>query len=204
MNDLLTIIDGFTDKNEDYPLIFVTGPSGSGKTTLCQQAAAERNIPVVSLDWWIIDSSPVRRRKIMEEYAKTKQPPHPLDWYDWAAFREGLQTLQTTGHLRLNNAWNQSSGEKDLDISITATPGQCILVEGVYLFEPSVKDLTSSIVLIDSDIDLAIKHALQRQAHRNPGEYLSVKALWYKQFDKPYIEQHRFEADVVVPSFTKQ
>ena len=185
----------------DRPIIFVTGPSGSGKTTLARQLATATAGACLSFDWWIKDDSNTRRQKIIADYKRTGDIPNPLTWYDWDSLIAQLLSLQATGELRLNNAWDQSSGEKNLSISINSAHGP-IVVEGVYLFEPYVRELANLIILIQSDMERSTLAALQRQAHRNPNEYLKIKKLWYIGFDKPYFDSHIEDADIIFKGWT--
>jgi uridine kinase len=186
------------------PIIFITGLSGSGKTTLAQEVTKAVSGVQVSFDWWLLQDSPARREKIMADYHATGLPPNPLEWFDWASFAKQLTVLQATGKLSLQNAWDQNSGEKKLRVALSI-PEQCpIVVEGVYLFEPTVRHLADVTVLIESDINKSTLAALRRQAHRNPGEYLKVKELWYTQFDGPYFSTHRKDADIIFKGWAAQ
>ena len=177
------------------PIIFITGPSGSGKTSLARDVADATRGICVSFDWWIKEDSSTRRRMIVDDYRQRGVLPNPLSWYDWDAFSEQIQTFQQSGTLHLDNAWDQASGEKILTVNLKAGNRTPIIVEGVYLFEPSISHLPDLKVLIRSDMQKSTLAALRRQAHRNPSEYLKIKELWYTQFDKPYFENHAKDAD---------
>lgn len=196
-SSLIATINALTGKVV-RPTIFITGPSGSGKTTLGRDIAEATNGVCVSFDWWITEDSPTRRRKIVDDYTQKGMLPNPLSWYDWDLFLAQMTSFRERGYLHLESAWDQASGEKTLRVDLGADKDTPIIVEGVYLFEPSISRLSDVRVLIKSDMQKSTLAALKRQAHRNPSEYLKIKELWYMQFDKPYFEKHEKDADIIL------
>ncbi|MGB4759140.1 MAG: hypothetical protein WBP26_03710 [Candidatus Saccharimonadales bacterium] len=181
------------------PIVFVTGLSGSGKTTLASKISQTSDkVSVISFDWWIKDSSPVRRGKIVEDYRISNEIPNPLEWYSWKKFSDNLITLQTTGTLDFQGAWDQSTGEKDLNLNLEVPDDGVIVVEGMYLFEESTRNLADYTIMIEPDIDNATKRAQVRHQSRNPEEYLAIKERWHREYDVPYLQGYQSGVDLVV------
>ncbi len=181
------------------PIVFITGLSGSGKTTLASKLRdASDEIIVISFDWWIKDASPLRRAKIVDDYEKTGDIPNPLEWYDWQKFHDDMNNLQSTGKLIFHRAWNQTTGEKDLDLELQVGHDGIIVIEGMYLFEDLTRTLANYIIMIEPDIDKATQRAQARHQQRNPGDYLAIKERWHREYDVSYLKKHAEKVHLLI------
>lgn len=180
-------------------LAIMLGLSGAGKSYLSKKlSSALPNLVVISFDWWIKDPSPKRRAAIADEYEKSGEMPNPLSWYDWAAFKADIKTLQETGKLHKTGAWNQETGEKDLYISITLPTDGIILVEGMYLMEAEINPLVDYVIIVLTDAEKAIAASSSRRAHNSEALYRAVKARWIREYDAPYLQRYLEQADAVI------
>jgi hypothetical protein len=100
----------------------------------------------------------------------------------------------------LRGAWRQSTGEKDLAVSLTAVnqSSAVVLVDGIYLLHPEIRAHLDRILLIEDTAVSARAKAEGRDAHRAETPYLGFKAHLAEKFDAPYFAKYRAFADVSV------
>ncbi len=186
-------------------VVFVCGLGGVGKTEFCRQAAALCNSPAayIQADWYLADASHTRHHKIAQIFAAHQENDpngygNPQNWYDLEVFTDDLAKLQTTGNLSVAGAWNQLSGEKDLDVTVQAETNAIIWCDGIYLLHAPIKDAADAIVLLEASNQDVRLRTQKRDQHRSPKSYLVQKDTLMHIFDVPYFERYQGAADIVI------
>lgn len=187
--------------------VFVCGLGGCGKSSMCRSLACQIETPVtiLEIDWFLRYSTPERRNRIRlaqesGDLERLSREENPQLWYDWESFKEGLYNLKDTGSLRLEGAWNQKTGEKDLvvDLELPSEGSGVVLCDGIYLLDPTVSDFADFIVLLEISPELARERGEHRDAHRSSPEYLAYKARLAERYDQPYFKRFRARANKIV------
>jgi uridine kinase len=175
----------------------ICGLGGSGKSTLCRQLAENSNILHFETDWYARFPTPIRRQRIKEalesgDPQRIDAEENPLRWYDWDALAAGLETLKSTRHLSITDAWNQKTGEKGLALSLElpATGAATIIVDGIYLLHPQIRNQLDMVVHIGTPASTALERSRQRDQHRSSPEYLAYKESLTYKYCVPYFEQY--------------
>ena len=205
MEELYTRISNLLT-NKSRPLVYICGLGGSGKTTLAKEIAEKLDTDSVAVhsDWWAKYSTTERKKRIGDALAsndpeRIEQEENPQNWYDvWESIRSDLLTLQETGSLIINTAWNQQTGEKDFTVELSVPEHGVILFDGIYLLHPEIADIADLIVFLDVHPEECQKRSEQRDAHRSEPEYLAYKAALMQKYDIPYFEKYRERADIVL------
>lgn len=132
-------------------------------------------------------------RKIIEE-------ENPQNWYDWILLTTSLKTLAEERSLKLENAWSQATGNKDLSInlSLSKEKGNVILCDGIYLLHDTIRGLADYTILLDVPVSFCIENTLIRDAHRSSKSYLEYKVSLLYKYDKPYFEEFQNQVDTIV------
>jgi uridine kinase len=182
----------------------VCGLGGSGKSTICRKVAETANFKctVFELDWYLTHSSWCRRSAILQSLTGAQADidfwKDPTNWYDWSTFEADLKQLRDTGHLKRSGLWRQSTGEKDLEVTIELPPSGVVLCDGIYLAHPAVRPLFDKVVLLEVPSQEALKRSERRDLHRNPEAYRAFKASVAATFDISYFKRNRVSVDAVI------
>jgi len=160
-------------------LIFICGLGGTGKSTFAKKLHRRlgKDSLLVELDWFCIDSSSVRKKRILEAIENNLEEEHlkkeiPQFWCDEELLMTKLLELQRTSNLKLESAWNQQNGEKDICISINGKGSEkFIICEGIYLLHPEIADTADKVVLLEISDEDSIRRSNQRDSYRNPDAY---------------------------------
>lgn len=107
----------------------------------------------------------------------------PTNWYNWSVFQADLKQLRDTGHLKRSGLWRQSTGDKDLEVTIELPSTGGVLCDGIYLAHPAVRPLFDKIVLLEAPAHEALGRSETRDSHRNLEGYRAFKALVAATFD---------------------
>lgn len=188
--------------------VFVSGLPGSGKTTFALELCSlfPDQSAFFSQDWFLDFSSPKRRSRILEAIASgnranIEHESNPRNWYDINALFVSLETLKSKRHVELKQLWNQKTGEKDVQISISLPEKSALIVcEDSYLFDENAVPQADIIVYLD--VALAVSHQRQvdRDRHRTDAEYFDLKRKITEQYDMPYITANRQNIHFVFPT----
>ena len=176
----------------------VCGLGGSGKTTAARSAAeAMPDVAIVfQTDWYCAYTSAFRRGEVLAALENNNQEVlarwgNPTNWYDWPRMLGDLATLRAGGCISMADAWRQSSGERDLHLDLVRPgPNSVILVDGIYLLHPPVRDLLDRVVMIDVPPDTAHLRTGTRDGHRVDRRYLDFKQSIIVNFELPYFERY--------------
>ena len=188
-------------------IVFVCGLGGSGKTFFAHQLQEKIGRSAVSFhtDWYATYSTSVRKERIQEaidsgDSIRIEQEENPRNWYSWLELQQGLKTLQSTGHLHIPNAWNQETGEKDLEVECTLQdhPSGVIICDGIYLLHPEMEQSADVIIYLSVSKNVVLERANKRDGHRSSSEYLAYKASLLDKYDLEYYKQYEQKADIVI------
>lgn len=188
-------------------VVFVCGLGGSGKTSFCQELSKVIGDSCVSFhtDWYITYPTEVRKLRIKEALEsedpdRIEKEENPKNWYDWDKLKNDLNKLRTAGELTIQNAWNQSTGLKDLtvELKILNRHKGIILCDGIYLFHPAIKDAADLIISLHVSKDEITRRTNSRDSHRSSPEYLAYKASLMKKYDLPYYLEYENNADIII------
>ncbi len=192
-------------QNHTQSTVSVYGLGGSGKTQFCKQlmTALQNPCAYIQQDWYLFDSSFVRQQKIESIFAEhlewdSKKYGNPYNWYDWHQFKMDLIRLKREGSLVINNAWNQQTGNKDSDLKIILQKGGFILIDGIYLLDPMMQEISDLTIFLEISSDLARKRADNRDAHRSNHQYLQHKEKLAQFYEVPYMNKYRNKASIII------
>jgi uridine kinase len=184
--------------------VAVCGLGGTGKSTICRQVAEAANSKYVvfELDWYLTHSSRDRQSAILQSLEGTRADiefwKNPTNWYDWSVFQADLKQLKDTGHLKRSGLWRQSTGDKDLEVTIELPSSGVVLCDGIYLAHPAVRPLFDKVVLLEAPAEEALERSAIRDSHRNPAGYRDFKASVAATFDVSYFIMNRASVDAVI------
>jgi uridine kinase len=117
---------------------------------------------------------------------------------DWSLFQVDLKRLRDSGHLERSGLWRQSTGEKDLEVTIELPPSGVVLCDGIHLAHPAVRPLFDKVVLLEVPPREALERSERRDLHRNPEAYRAFKASVAATFDISYFQRNRTSVDAVM------
>jgi uridine kinase len=194
-------------RTECVSTVGVCGLGGTGKSTTSHIVALELSpqVQIFSIDWYLIH--PTNERRLLIEEALERGEPvevayweNPSAWYDWKEISSAITTLVTCRSLTIENAWNQRTGLKDLDVEVTLPEegSVVILVDGIYLLHPEIASQLDTVVLLEGSPEQSFAQSISRDSHRSPAEYLSFKERLLEEFDIPYFEKYRASADYII------
>lgn len=186
-------------------VVYVCGLPGSGKTTFCTNYSKSAGVsgPVLHSDWFAKYATSERRARIQtalesRDLIRIEAEENPYNWYDWAGFFGGVKKLRETGHLSIEDGWDQATGEKGLQINLSAGDQDVIWCDGIYLLEPKARRDADLIILLESDTDMALQRTAGRDSHRNDAEYLAYKERLTQTYEIPYFAKFRHNADIII------
>jgi len=198
--------------NKKHPIIFICGLGGTGKSTLSTKLSnlLSRECNILSLDWYLIHSTNDRKEDIKKalesrDQELIEQRENPVNWNDYDKLKKDLVYLQEHSHLEVRDAWNQKSGEKDLEINIQFENKDGIIIcEGICLLHPQISSLADLIICLEVSEEETVKRTNQRDLHRSSPEYLAYKAKLQEKYDIPYFKNNVNAADLVINMEEKQ
>ncbi len=181
------------------PLVIgVAGGSGSGKTTvvdyLCEKFAGD-NVQRIEHD------SYYRELKHLPFEERIKQNfDHPAS----------LETELMIRHIKaLMEGYTVEMPVYDFDKhtrkdeTITATPSQVILVDGILIFsEPELLELMDVKIFVDTDDDVRLLRRLKRdiqERHRSVESVISQYEKFVRPMHLEFVEPSKRYADVIIP-----
>jgi uridine kinase len=195
-------------KEPGKPLIvFVCGMGGSGKTTFCKnlKRILGENCIGFHTDWYATYPTEERKARIKaalesKDQTRIEREENPKNWYSWTKLKEDLTSLKASGHLEIQNAWNQATGNKDLAIDLSAKdPSEMIILcDGIYLFHPSIIGSSDFVISLHVSQDELNRRASARDSHRSSQEYLDYKASLIEKYDIQYYKEYEKIADLIV------
>ncbi len=205
MNELNQLIKELLKKKE-RPILFICGLGGSGKTTLAKYIEKEAEVPCIAVhsDWWLKHPTAERKKRIKDaldsgDPSRIEQEENPQNWYgSWEVLASNLQQLQNTGILKLQNAWNQETGEKDSTVELSTPKNGMIIFDGIYLLHPEISKVSDLTVFLDVPSEVCSKRSENRDNHRSSPEYLAYKTALLQKYDIPYFEKYRDRANFIL------
>ena len=192
--------------NQKHPTVFVCGFAGAGKTTFCKSLInyLPRGSIVFRLDLFTIFGTQERleRMKAARQSGDPKRiakEENPYNWHDLETYLKYLAQLRDSGSVSIHNAFNQSTGKRDLHLQFDLPAGNSIILgDGIYLLHPEARVHASQTVLLDVPFATCIERVESRDGHRSSKDYLDYKTRLREQYDVPYLARHRSEADMVL------
>lgn len=186
-------------------VIFVCGLGGAGKTTYAQKLLAQTpGAVLVSHDWYLRDSSSERHKKLDDAMAsgdevRIDNDCNPRNWYEWKSFLRDLETLKQTGKVSVRAAWNQKTGEKNLELNLVLDKKDPVIIcDGIYLLHDEVAKLADEIILLKASLDESRRRAEARDSHLQDSAHRARKRAWATKYDIPYFERFAKNATKVV------
>jgi uridine kinase len=178
---------------------------GSGKTEFCKRYAQQPGLegPVLHLDWYLKYSSLERHQRMADAVAsgdpvRIEAEENPMYWQDWTATTAAIQDLRRTGRLRVEQGWDQRTGEKVFSAEARADEDAVIWCDLVALLHPELAELADLIVLLEVQGKMMHERGGARDQHRSDPAYLAYKARITEQYDAPYFEHYRDRADMII------
>jgi uridine kinase len=188
----------------DRRTLGICGLGGTGKTTLCTEIQRRHptSTAIIEIDWYLTHTSKERRARVLEAIDSNSNDlafwKDPVNWYDWQLFVVDLDQLRSRGSLKRSGLWRQSSGEKDLEVSLSLATSGVIICDGIYLLHEEVRAHLNQTVLLKTTPESALARSIQRDHHRNPKNYQDFKSLVTAEYDIPYFEKYQDLASEVV------
>ena len=198
-------------KQKKHPLIFICGLPAAGKTTFSQKLKVQfPDAVVVQGDWFIKHPTEQRLERIIYaetsgESEKIKQETNPVNWFDWPQFEAALVTLQKEGTVKIQHGWNQSTGEKNLDIELALPKNPApIICECAYLLHLESAQNADFKILIDTPIEIAAQRLRNREENKfsdtfmNHKNFLAYREQLTEKYDMPYFKKYRNSVDMII------
>ena len=156
-----------------FPIIFICGLGGVGKSTLADKLASRLSCEsaIVRLDWYLKYSTKERKERIdgvlkSGDRAKIEQEQNPFNWNDFEKFKNDLISLKENSKLNISSAWNQVTGEKDLNINLKFDSQKGVIIcEGIYLLHPSIIDIADLVVCLENSSEEVDRRTNIRDSH---------------------------------------
>lgn len=198
-------------QSKTHPLVLISGLPAAGKTTLAKTLKNDfENAVVVQGDWFIKHPTTERLARIETaeksgDTARIDEEANPINWFDWPALQTAVSTLQNSGKLSLEGAWNQSTGHKTITTALTLpnTPAP-IIVECAYLLHLPLVQQADLTMLIDTPEAVATQRLYARESAKFTTPYLDKdNFLAYREkltarYDVPYFKRYRTHADLIL------
>lgn len=203
---ILTIAKSLLPQKE-VTILGVCGLGGLGKSTACRLVKAEigEQACLLETDWYLEHASNDRRKRIKQALQSQDNEliakwENPSAWYDWSEIITALKTLKEKRELSIINAWNQSTGEKDMsfNMSLPAERNSIILCDGIYLLHPEISKELDYTVMLKGDVSKSLAQGSGRDSHRSSDDYLQFKARLTAEFCVPYFKRFEHVADKVI------
>ena len=202
------VLRGIENALSDCPcrmkILFVCGRSGAGKTTYCKLLADYlKNCVVLHLDWYHIFTTEERMKRIEDAVASYSSDAivakeHPLTWFDWASFLHHLDRLRHGDAVYLPCAYNQRSGQKNLEIELLPIERGVVLCDGTLLLHPAVTVLADLTVMIDTAPSVCRDRLTVRDRHKSSAMYRRHKKRYSELYETPYFQKYQSNADILV------
>lgn len=167
-------------------LIGISGRAGAGKTTLAGKlgAALEADgVPTVcySTDYRFRRDSQQRKARLaakwrlgLEAYL---QAINQFSWWDFDAIGRDLDRLLAGAALRLEDAYDQARGTKDLTLELPAMARGVVIVEGCILGGVSLLERFDRVLLLNTPEAICAKRVLDRDASRRSTSEIAARLL---------------------------
>lgn len=182
------------------PLIIgITGGTGSGKSTVCKaimENIPEENIAVLEQDAYYKD----QRHLSMEERFKTNYD-HPLA-FDNKLLIKHIEDLSKMKPVE-KPVYDYELHTRKTDQTITVTPKDIIIVEGIMILEDEeLRDRLDIKIYVDTEDDIRILRRIQRDI-KERGRTVDSVIEQYLNTVKPahdqFIEPYKKYADIIMP-----
>ncbi|GAA3651213.1 uridine kinase [Asaccharospora irregularis] len=182
------------------PLIIgITGGTGSGKSTVCKaimENIPEENIAVLEQDAYYKDQGHLS----MEERFKTNYD-HPLA-FDNKLLIKHIEDLSKMKPVE-KPVYDYELHTRKTDQTITVTPKDIIIVEGIMILEDEeLRDRLDIKIYVDTEDDIRILRRIQRDI-KERGRTVDSVIEQYLNTVKPahdqFIEPYKKYADIIMP-----
>lgn len=182
------------------PLIIgITGGTGSGKSTVCKaimENIPEENIAVLEQDAYYKDQGHLS----MEERFKTNYD-HPLA-FDNKLLIKHIEDLSRMKPVE-KPVYDYELHTRKTDQTITVTPKDIIIVEGIMILEDEeLRDRLDIKIYVDTEDDIRILRRIQRDI-KERGRTVDSVIEQYLNTVKPahdqFIEPYKKYADIIMP-----
>jgi uridine kinase len=180
-------------------IIGVAGGSGSGKTTVTQKVldvVGFQNTTVIEQDNYYLDQSHLSfEARLQTNY------DHP-NAFDWTLMIKHIEDLQR-GEIIHEPLYNFSEHVRSQE-TIVVKPASIIVIEGILaLYEPTLRQLMSLKIFVDTDSDVRFIRRLQRDV-RERGRSMESVIMQYEKSVRPmhlqFVEPSKRFADVILPN----
>lgn len=193
------------------PIIGITGHHGAGKTEFIRylmNLLEKQSILSykIECDWFFYEDSLTRRRQIdlsitqnnMELYKKLI---NVRDWYDWDGITENLLQIKRLGLFRVNDAWNQKTGYKDLSINYTIPNNAVIFCEGHFILDGQVRGVLDAVLMVDENIGKCLDNVIIRDIQRKSKERILRTAYYYHSQLSVYFDMYGDKCNAIVRKY---
>lgn len=191
-------------KGAARPIVSVCGHAGTGKSTTTNAMLSNGYLAgaIIQLDWYLRYATPVRKQRIADalksgDTERIEAEENPLNWYDWNRYQSDINHLQTSGTFEMHDAWDQSTGLKELQVGATMEQDGFIICEGIYLLHPPIVEQADVTILMTLNESVARARAKARDAHRSDAQYLAYKQCLVEKYDNPYMTRFAPNATLV-------
>lgn len=179
-------------------IIGIAGGSGSGKTTVVKAIAnhLKENVVVIPQDSYYKDMS-----NATEEEKRTHNFDHP-DSVDFDLLHKQLRELKE-GKTVEQPIYSYLTCGRSKDQTLTVTPADIIIVEGILIFTDSkLRKLMDIKIFVDADDDDRVMRVISRDIAER-GKTLDWVIERYTNTVKPmyhqFIEPSKRYADIIIP-----